>query len=97
MTRLTDGNSFVSVAGQLVLLSSPTTRVSGEWFVPLDFMTKVLPSLTKTPFSYRESDRSLLIGDQFPKLYVRVQRDPAYHADRGDDEPRRADGSRPAR
>lgn len=78
MTRLTDGNSFVSVAGQLVLLSSPVQRVSGQWFVPLDFMGKVLPTLSPAPVTYRETDRTLLVGDQFPKLYVRTQRDPAY-------------------
>jgi N-acetylmuramoyl-L-alanine amidase len=78
MARLTDGGNFVSVKQQLVLLTSPARRVTGQWFVPLDFISKVLPTFATERLTYRDSDRLLLVGDAFPRLEVRSTRDPSY-------------------
>ena len=78
LARLTDGREFVMVKGQLVLLQSPPRRVTGQWFVPLDFISKVLPAFSKESLTYRESERMLVVGDAFPTLEVRSTRDPSY-------------------
>ncbi len=76
--RLTDGRNFVSVGGKLVLLQSPVRLVSGNWFVPMDFLTKVFPTLSSEAVAYRESERMLLVGNAFPTLEVKTTRDPTY-------------------
>ncbi|MGH9320169.1 MAG: N-acetylmuramoyl-L-alanine amidase [Vicinamibacteria bacterium] len=76
--RIADGRNFVYVQQRLLLLHSPARRVSENWFVPLDFITKVLPTFSKEALTYRESERMLIVGDRFPTLEVRSTRDPAY-------------------
>jgi N-acetylmuramoyl-L-alanine amidase len=76
--RISDGRNFVPVEGKLVLLQSPARSISGQWFVPLDFLSKVLPALSKENLTYREADRMLIMGDSFPVLDVRTSRDPSY-------------------
>ncbi len=78
VARLTDGRNFVTVEKQLVLLNSPPRRVTGQWFVPLDFISKVLPTFSKDSLIYRDSERMLVVGDAFPTLEVRSTRDPSY-------------------
>jgi N-acetylmuramoyl-L-alanine amidase len=78
IARVSDGRYFVSVAGKLVALKSPARLVSGQWFVPLDFISKVLPSLSRESLTYRDRERTLIVGDAFPKLQVRTSRDPSY-------------------
>jgi N-acetylmuramoyl-L-alanine amidase len=78
IARLTDGRNFVSVERDLVLLQSPPRQVTGQWFVPLDFLPKVLPTFSKEALIYRDSERMLVVGDRFPTLEVRSTRDPAY-------------------
>jgi hypothetical protein len=78
VARVSDGRNFVSVEGKLVLLQSPPRRVTGQWFVPLDFIPKVLPTFAKDPLTYRDSERMLVVGDAFPTLEVRSTRDTSY-------------------
>ncbi len=78
MARISDGRNFVTVEGKLVLLQSPARRVSGNWFVPLDFIPKVLSTFSKDALTYRDSERMLVVGDAFPTLEVRSTRDPSY-------------------
>lgn len=72
------GRSFVPLDGQLVLLSSPSTVRANRWFVPLDFLDKVLPGLSEEKIVYREDTRLLVIGEGFPQLNVRTFPFPAY-------------------
>ena len=65
MARVSDGRVFVPVEGRLVALSSPARLMSGNWFVPLDFLSKVLPSVSDTSVTYRARERMLLIGEEF--------------------------------
>jgi len=78
VARVSDGRNFVSVQGKLVLLQSPPRRVTGQWFVPLDFIPKVLPTFSREALNYRDSERMLVVGDAFPTLEVRSTRDPSY-------------------
>jgi N-acetylmuramoyl-L-alanine amidase len=76
--QLADGQNFVPVKGKMELLSSPVRLVSGSWFVPLDFLSKIVPELSAVSVSYRPRERWLIMGDSFPVLEVRSQRDPTY-------------------
>jgi N-acetylmuramoyl-L-alanine amidase len=78
VARLTDGRNFVTVEKQLILLTSPPRRVTGQWFVPLDFISKVLSTFSKDSLTYRDTERMLVVGDAFPTLEVRSTRDPSY-------------------
>jgi len=78
LARLTDGRNFVYVKEALVLLQSPPRRVTGQWFVPLDFIPKVLPAFSRESLTYRDTERMLVVGDTFPTLEVRSTRDPSY-------------------
>jgi N-acetylmuramoyl-L-alanine amidase len=72
------GRSLVAAGGRQVLLSAPVTVRSGRWFVPLDFLSKVLPVLTEEKVTYREDERLLVLGESFPQLTVRSMAYPAY-------------------
>lgn len=78
VARVSDGRNFVMVEGKLVLLQSPARRVSGDWFVSLDFIPKVLPTFSRQALTYRDSERMLVVGDAFPTLEIRSTRDPSY-------------------
>ena len=46
--------------------------------MPLDFLTKVLPSLATEAVAYRGSDRLLILGDDFPEVEVRSRHAPTF-------------------
>jgi N-acetylmuramoyl-L-alanine amidase len=72
------GRSLVTVEGRQKLLSAPVTVRGGRWFVPLDFLNKVLPVLTEEKVTYREDERLLVLGESFPQLNIRSMAYPAY-------------------
>ncbi len=76
--RLSSGRSLVRVEDKLVLLSAPVRAGGSRWFVPLDFLEKVVPALSEEKASYRGDDRILVIGEGFPRLSVRASAHPAY-------------------
>jgi len=78
MARVSDGRNFVPVEGKLVLLQSPAKLVGDEWFVPLDFLTKVLPSLSSEDVAFRQRDRMLVLGSSFPQLRIRSRPSPTF-------------------
>ena len=78
MARVSDGRVFVPVEGRLVALSSPARLMSGNWFVPLDFLSKVLPSVSDTSVTYRARERMLLIGEEFPALEIHARTSPSF-------------------
>ncbi len=78
MARVSDGRVFVPVEGRLVALSSPARLMSGNWFVPLDFLSKVLPSVSETSVTYRARERMLLIGEEFPALEIHARTSPSF-------------------
>ena len=78
IARVSDGRNFVPVEGRLVLLGSPARLVGDEWFVPLDFVTKVLPALSSEAVMYREKERLLVLGSNFPRIRIRTRQDPTF-------------------
>lgn len=78
VARISDESSFVPVGGKTVLLQGAPRLVAGEWFVPLDFLSRVLPTLSALPVTYRDRERMLILGESFPRLEVRSERDPSY-------------------
>lgn len=66
------GRSMVRLGteGKLVLLSAPITARGGRWFVPLDFLDKVLPQLATQRVTYESDSRLLAIGEGFPRVSI---------------------------
>jgi N-acetylmuramoyl-L-alanine amidase len=52
--------------GKLISLSQPIYVVQGEWFVPLDFISKIVKSISEKRVLWLESSRSLILGDVLP-------------------------------
>ncbi len=44
--------------------------VQGEWFVPLDFISKVIKSISEKRVLWLESSRSLILGDVLPNQVI---------------------------
>ena len=78
IARVSHGRNFVPVEGRLVLLQSPARLVGDEWFVPLDFVMKVLPALSSEAVTFRESERMLVLGSSFPRIRIRSRHDPTF-------------------
>ena len=76
--KVSSGRSLVPVEGKLILLSAPITVRAGRWFVPLDFLEKVLPKVTRQKITYEKDSRLLVLGEGFPELSVRSFPYPAY-------------------
>ena len=76
--KISSGRSLVPVESKLILLSAPITVRAGRWFVPLDFLEKVLPEVTRQKITYEEDSRLLVLGEGFPELSVRSFPYPAY-------------------
>jgi N-acetylmuramoyl-L-alanine amidase len=78
LARVSDGRNFVPVEGRLVLLQSPARLIGDEWFVPLDFVTKVLPTLSSDAVTFRERERMLVLGSSFPVIRIHSRHDPNF-------------------
>lgn len=51
-------------------LSDPVRTADGQWMVPLDFLTIVLPQLTKEPIEYQVGMNRVFIGDLRPNSFT---------------------------
>ena len=70
--RFEAGRSFVDVGGTTRVLREPGVRRGGSWFVPLDFVARVLPDVIPGGTRYNRRTRTLLVGDEFPRLEVEI-------------------------
>ncbi len=52
----------IHVDKQWVPLKDPLRVSNGQWMVPVDFLTSVLPKLTREPISYQMGTNRILIG-----------------------------------
>jgi hypothetical protein len=69
---LTPDQSLASVAGRLVSLSAPVTRVGGKWSVPLDFISRALGPVSEPRLDLRPQNRLLVVGDlRVPRVAIR--------------------------
>lgn len=78
VATISAGRSMVAAPGKWELLSAPARATEGRWFVPLDFLSKVLPILAEDQLTYRADERLLVIGESFPRVSVRSDAHPAF-------------------
>ncbi len=76
--QLASGKSMVALDGRFILLSSHVSHQGDLWYVPVDFLQKVLPYLSRRGVRYRPDERLLVLGREFPRLDIRSERYPAY-------------------
>lgn len=69
VVRFDAGRSFVSVDSATRVLRNPSRRRSGRWFVPLDFVARVLPDLLAGS-RYDGAERVLVVAGEYPSLEV---------------------------
>ena len=67
---LSANRALVSLDGKLISLNQPVYVVQGEWFVPLDFISKVIKSISEKRVLWLESSRSLILGDVLPNQVI---------------------------
>ena len=70
--RFDAGRSFVLVGGATRVLRNPSVRRGGEWFVPLDFVSLVLPDILPGRTRYDGNARTLAVGEGYPQLDVEI-------------------------
>lgn len=69
---LTRGQALASVSGRLISMAAPPARAGNRWFVPIDFIGRVLPSVSDTRIELRRPSRLVIIGDvRVPRLAIR--------------------------
>jgi N-acetylmuramoyl-L-alanine amidase len=59
---LTPGSGFISYNDQPMLLQNPIRRDSGQWMVPLDFLSQGLSRVAGMEFRYRPGTRRVFAG-----------------------------------
>ncbi len=71
--RFHAGRSVVLVGRTTRLLRDPSVRRGGVWFVPVDFVSRVLPDLLAGRSRYDEAERTLAVGADYPRLEVEIE------------------------
>ena len=96
---LTAGQPLASVNGQLVSLDAPARRVGGRWFVPLDFVSRVLARIHDQRLELRGRSRLLLVGEvRVPRVSAQLPLEGTVRAaDPADYSQHRARGDRGSR
>ena len=74
--RFDAGRSFVMVGGTTRVLRNPIVRRGGEWFVPLDFVARVLPDVLPGRSRYDGDARTLVTGEEYPLFEVDISNRP---------------------
>ena len=69
---LTRDQPLASVSGRLISMPAPPARVGNRWFVPVDFIGRVLSTVYETRLELRRPSRLVIIGDlRVPRVTVR--------------------------
>ena len=72
---LTAGQSLVSVGGRIVALSGSVMRDGRNWYVPIDFLPRVLSPALNVRIEVRRSTRVIVVGDvRVPQVSIRLDR-----------------------
>jgi N-acetylmuramoyl-L-alanine amidase len=78
---LTPDQSLASVAGRLVSLPAPLTRVGRDLIVPVEFINRALGLVYESPLDLRKASRLLIAGNlRVPRVTARYE--PAQNATR---------------
>jgi N-acetylmuramoyl-L-alanine amidase len=70
MLEVRAGNRKVTVNKISLTLSEPVRLVDGQWLVPADFLSLVLPRIVKEPVVYRSGDKRIFIGSTKPSTFT---------------------------
>jgi N-acetylmuramoyl-L-alanine amidase len=65
-----DNNRNVTLNKASLKLAEPVRFVNGQWLVPVDFLSVVLPRLVKEPIEYRAGDKRIFIGSAKPATFA---------------------------
>jgi len=72
---LTSGQAGASFGGRVVSMSAPVARDGRSWFVPVDFLSRVLAPASGQRIEIRPVSRTILVGDvKWPQVSVRLER-----------------------
>ena len=72
---LTPGQPAASVGGRVLSLSSAVLRDGRNWYVPVDFVPRVVGPATGQRIEIRPVSRTILVGDiRWPQVAVRLER-----------------------
>jgi N-acetylmuramoyl-L-alanine amidase len=65
-----DNNRNVTLNKRALRLSQPVRFADGQWWVPADFLSVVLPRLVTEPIEYRAGDKRIFIGSAKPATFA---------------------------
>ena len=69
---LNPDQSLASVGGRLISLPSTPIKIGGKWFVPIDFIGRVLVPIADGPLEFRRASRLVIAGTvRLPRVVIR--------------------------
>jgi N-acetylmuramoyl-L-alanine amidase len=72
---LTSGQPGASIGGRVISMSAPVTRDGRSWYVPVDFLSRVLAPASGQKIELRPISRTIIVGDvRWPQVAVRLER-----------------------
>jgi N-acetylmuramoyl-L-alanine amidase len=69
LLQVGDDNRKIGVNKSTARLSMPTRLEEGQWFVPVDFLSVVLPRIIAEGVDYRAGDHRIFIGGNKPSTF----------------------------
>ncbi len=68
---MTADQTIASVAGRVISLPAPPTRLNGRWMVPVDFISRALAGIYDTRVELRRASHLVILGDlRVPRLTI---------------------------
>src|SRR6478672_10461874 len=72
---LTSDQAGASVGGRVITMSAKVARDGKSWYVPIDFLSRVLAPASGQKIELRPVSRTILVGDlKWPQMAVRLER-----------------------
>jgi N-acetylmuramoyl-L-alanine amidase len=69
---LSQNQALASISGRLVSLPAPPSRVGTRWYVPVEFIGRVLSVVSDVPLQLRKASRLVILGAlRVPRIVVR--------------------------
>jgi N-acetylmuramoyl-L-alanine amidase len=71
---LTSDQALASIEGRLISLPAAPARIGGKWFVPVEFIGRVLPAIGNMRLELRKASRLVIAGDlRVPRVILREE------------------------
>ncbi|TAM79137.1 MAG: hypothetical protein EPN47_19200 [Acidobacteria bacterium] len=67
--RLQQDNPTVRLNNARVRLAQPVRSMDGEWMVPVDFVTTILPTITNQTVEYKQGENRIFVGGMRPNSF----------------------------